>query len=302
MKQFISIASIYNHDDDKSLDLVKQLIKILDTNFEKSELILLVKNYKAFSHLDSSLNLSTDKVQVKFVSTYKMSKDYIFENVAWQSAIGDILVYHSNITYLIKNIENLIKSYMSSKNHILFLIDKYDSPNRKKRKFTFKQVNKAYIQHNHELIHPDTCGYVINRLAINACFNNQKEQYDPFIALATSGFEISNFEPIQHDNGLYLHNDNMNDYSISDVLDMLTYYTKHGVHKLILYSILVILLLGSILTFSFNHIPIISIFTCTSSIVFSILIGLYPQFIVSRQTFAAANEKNVVGHYQIKNV
>lgn len=301
MKQFVSVASVYNKSDN-SLDSIKQLIKILDSNFEKSELILLVKNYHEFTKLDSSLKLSTDKVQVKFVSTYKMSKDYIFENVAWQSAIGDVLIYHSNITYLINYIENIIKSYLSSKSHILFLIDKYDSPNRKKRKFTFKQVNKAYIQHSNELINPDTCGYVINRLAINACFNNQKEQYDPFISLATSGFEISHFDPLQREGGLYIHNNNINDYSISDVLDMLTYYTKYGVHKLILYSILFILVVGSILTALLLHSPVLALFSAFSSIVFSILIGLYPQFIVSRQTFAAANEKNVVGHYQIKNV
>lgn len=304
MKQFISVASTYDTSSDanKSLSSIKELVKILDEKFEKAELILLVKDYQLFSDLDESLHLSTNKVRVKFVSTYKMSKDYIFENIAWQSAIGDILIYHSRINYLIKNIENIIESYVSSSNHILFLIDKYDSPNYKKRKFTFKQINKAYMQHKNELINPDTCGYIMNRLAINSCFNNQKEQYDPLIAIATSGLEISNYEPIQNKDGLYIPNNNINDYNISDILDMLTYYTKYGVHKLILYAILSILIIGSIISSLLIHVPILALFTCLSSVVFSILIGLYPQFIVSRQTFAAANEKNVVGHYQIKNV
>ena len=299
MQQFITISTFYDKSDEHH-EKIKELIQKVESISKQAEIILLMNDYTHFKNLDIN-QLSTNKVQVKAVSTYKYSKDYVFENVAWQAAIGDILIYHPEYSYLIDYLEQIIKSYTKNENHILFLVDRYDDMNRNKRRFTFKKINQAYLQHQNETIDPSTNGYVINRFAINACFNNQKEQYDPLIAIATSGLSSSKFKPDQEE-GIGRASRKIKDYQISDILDMLTYYTKYGVHQLMLYSILIILFVTALLTTVFIHVPFIAILIGLIGIVFSILIGVYPQFIVARQTFAAANEKNVVGHFEIKNL
>lgn len=305
MKQFISIATFFEPEKPEnkgSLNKIQELIQKIEKVSTQGELILIIKDYNQYQNL--SINkLSNENVQVKAVSTYKLSKDYIFENVAWQSAIGDILIYHPHCEYLIDYLENIIQYYTSSiDDSILFLVDNYDIANRSKRKFTFKRINQAYLKHSNETIPPETNGYVVNRFAINACFNNQKEQYDPLIALSTSGLSHSKFNPIKYNQNAVRSYKRVEDYGIFDVLDMLTYYTKHEVHKLLSCVIVMILILSTLLSYSFVNTIFISIFCASLGIVTSILIGLYPQFIVARQTFAAANEKNVVGHFEIKHL
>ena len=299
MKQFLSVATIYDKNNQNIVSQSKKLVDQLSKIATNSELILLVKDYEFFSNLDLNLNITKENVQVKVVSTYKMSKDFIFENVAWQSAIGDVLIYHESIEIINSHIENIINNYEKSQNHIMWLTNKSDS--RNKRQFTFERVKKAYSQHG-SIISKDTSGYVIDRFAINAGFNNQKEQYDPILSLATSGLKSHNMELLNDSSNQTNYSVSHNDYQISDILDMLTYYTKFSVFKLLSCISFIILLMTSLLVTISISIPFLSFLFGALGLISSICILLYPFFIVARQTFAAANEKNVVGHFEIKKV
>lgn len=296
MREFISIATIY-HKQTNNENQVTQLVEELSNLVEHSELILLIRDYQDFNSQLFEHELSRNNVQVKIVSTYKYTKEYIFENIAWQAAIGDHLIYDQSLNYILHNIEKLIEHINQKNHHICWISHGQNNTLSKTRQRTIEKVNDEYSQHGH-IISSNTQGYIIDRYAINAGFNNQKEQYDPFLSLATCGLKSESIELIKSFNEQEDHFDN---YDTFDMIDMLVYYTKFGAHKLLTMPLMILVAFMSIL-FTTIQIPILHQMIGFTTIIAIVLIVTYPHYVAIRQTFAAANEKNVVGHFEIKKV
>lgn len=287
----------------KEVDFINSTLFWLSSTVKQSEILVTVHDNRSLEYFSSQQFNVVDNVEIRFVSTTKLSKTYSKHNLGHRAAIGDIIC-HFDMSSNIEHVSpaEILKFDELDQYHIIFIVD--HSITRSNR--LYYEMNCAY---QFQIIPDGTQGFVVTRQALNIAFNIETQTYDPFIALGLSGL-LTSTRSITHlekpDSKRY------DRYSKRDLIELLLVNTNEsGINEIRKYYYKVMLVVYALsIVGLYNYLSklphammfvLFITFAIICRLVEKGLAYLEANYILNKHILAAAKNKQLVGQLNITN-
>ena len=288
------VPTIDESNVSKISSLVKSIDMLSESNSQLSEVII-----TSSSHSNNHLleNVIADQIlrstSVNVVSSDKRSKSFTRATLAADAFNGDTLILTRDIDQMQRIVDR--SNLNTSSNHLVFLTSDRGSNLDSK---LFRSINDKYHE---KLIDEKTFGLIVSRQAINSVMSSENDIYDLFTSLAVSNFDRS-FEQIS------LSSMSSSTYSEEEILEILSKFAKtsyfdHLDTKIFSSSIFasIFIALASVI---FRQSNLLFLLSLTSMLALYSIIDAVSSHLsmISRQSFASANQKYIAGNAVIQKI
>lgn len=223
-KNFASVIIYVHNAEDRIENFLKTIIKVMENNFEHSEIICVndFSNDKSIEKIKSISSLAS----LTSISVINLSRFHGLElamNAGMDLAIGDFVFEFDN-TILDFNPEEIMKIYTRSLTGFDIVSASPDKPEAFSSKLFYK-IFKIFSDNHYEM---STESFrVLSRRVINRIADMNRNVPYRKVIYASSGLKIDNIKYHIVGNN-YNSNDNINNYRISLAVESLILFTDFG--------------------------------------------------------------------------